>query len=306
MALARVTHPIAHRASSRRPALFTLTTALAAVLLAQSVAAHGPPTPLNFWGAFGRRVASCQRAIGRAAAVCALHAWAAARDCRLATMRGGVCDEAATDDAIEAARLHAFDVVQNRCTESQALTLVFLGRGEAQTDVIQFCRQLEDAAVSAVFLPLADEQPSSPAEQRCVEAAALATTKLLRHGFDSRQHLLDRIAQRAYAPAEKQARLAASTANIGAATAALTQESAADCSSTAFAESYGRDAASFLSLIATRADCLADATYAQGGVLCPEPSCGNGMVEGTALRDEGCDDGNVVAGDGCSATCTRE
>jgi cysteine-rich repeat protein len=33
-----------------------------------------------------------------------------------------------------------------------------------------------------------------------------------------------------------------------------------------------------------------------------EPVCGNGVKEGT----EACDDGNVTAGDGCSATCTVE
>ena len=51
---------------------------------------------------------------------------------------------------------------------------------------------------------------------------------------------------------------------------------------------------------------LAGTTYAQGGVVCPPPVCGNGMLEGDALREEECDDGNLTPGDGCSATCAHE
>lgn len=40
-----------------------------------------------------------------------------------------------------------------------------------------------------------------------------------------------------------------------------------------------------------------------GGILFPHSSvCGDGVKE----SDEGCDDGNTVSGDGCSATCTDE
>jgi cysteine-rich repeat protein len=268
--------------------------------------AHGPPTPLDFWGAFGRRVGRCQRIIGRAAAVCALRAWDAQRACQLTAMNGETCDEDATDAAIEAARLGAVDRVDEGCTDQQALTLVFLGRFEAEQDVIRFCRQLEDAAASAVFLPLQAGTPAPAAARRCVAAAALATTKLLRHSFDSRQQLLDRIALRSFAPARKREMVAASTAAIGRHVGALQAAMAESCSEADFDALYGRDTSTFLSLIASRADCLAGTTYAQGGVVCPPPVCGNGMVEGDALRGEDCDDGNLTPGDGCSATCARE
>lgn len=286
--------------------------------------AHGPPTPLNFWGAFGRRVGRCQRIIGRAAAVCALRAWDAQRDCMLTTLNGGTCDEGATDAAIEAARLDAVDTVDDGCTDQQALTLVFLGKSEAEQDVIRFCRQLEDAAVSAVFRPLQGDAPASAVVRRCVASASLATTKLLRRSFDSRQQLLDRIAVQSFAPARKQVMLAESTAAIGSHAAALQLGMAGTCSNADFTEVYGWDTPTFLSLIATRADCLAGLTYAQGctpgpgtpdpenpcpradGVVCPPLVCGNGMVEADALREEECDDGNLTPGDGCSATCTRE
>jgi cysteine-rich repeat protein len=80
------------------------------------------------------------------------------------------------------------------------------------------------------------------------------------------------------------------------------------CSETDFHASYGRSAATFLATIASRADCLAGGTYAQGGVVCPPQECGNGMLEiGSATQlDEECDDGNLTDGDGCSASCLRE
>ena len=80
------------------------------------------------------------------------------------------------------------------------------------------------------------------------------------------------------------------------------------CSEADFTTVYGRDSATFLDTIASRADCLAGGTYAQGGVLCPPQACGNGMLEIGSLTqiDEECDDGNVVDGDGCSASCMRE
>ncbi len=45
--------------------------------------------------------------------------------------------------------------------------------------------------------------------------------------------------------------------------------------------------------------CVQTATDEGGGIT---PACGNKIVE----RGEECDDGNVINGDGCSATCTRE
>jgi cysteine-rich repeat protein len=269
--------------------------------------AHGPPTPLDFWGDFGRRVARCQRLIARNAAVCALQAWEARRACRLTGLHGGSCDEDATDAAIEAARLAAVDRVGDACTDQQAQTLVFLDRREAQLDVVTFCRELEDAVDSAIFRPLVGIRTVPPQTARCVEAAALAATKLLRRGFDSRARLLDRIAQLSFAPSVKSTMVAESSAAIDQTAGGLGSDLSAACPAAAFAQTYGRDAMAVLDTIAARADCLAGQAYAQGGVVCPPPQCGNGMVEFQPVQDrEECDDGNLVAGDGCSAACARE
>jgi cysteine-rich repeat protein len=57
--------------------------------------------------------------------------------------------------------------------------------------------------------------------------------------------------------------------------------------------------------------CVVEAGWYCLGALCAHPNCGNGSVEcssdGTQnYTCEECDDGNGVAGDGCSPTCTAE
>jgi cysteine-rich repeat protein len=286
-------------------AALLLGTLCAALLHPAPLYAHGMPIPLESWGAWGRRLARCQRVIARNAAVCALRAWEARRACRLAPLHGVPCDEEATDAIVEAARLAAVDAVAPACTDQQAQLLLFLDRREAQLDVVTFCRELEDAVDSAVFLPLAADGEPPPTARRCVESAALASTKLLRRAFDSRQRLLDRIAQQSLSVARKHAMVAASEAAVERDSSGLQLELSGACSPDDFTATYGRDAATFLATIASRADCLAGQTYAQGRLLCPAPVCGNGMREFRPIAEQ-CDDGNLDAGDGCSPTCTHE
>ena len=267
--------------------------------------AHGAPIELSAWGAWGRRLARCQRIIARNAAACALRAWEARRACRLTELSGAACDEDGTQQIIEAIRLEAIGNVRNACTDQQVQQLMFLAVSEAQLDVISFCRQLQDAVDSAVFLPLQSTAPVAAAGKRCIEAASLATTKLLRQAFDSRLDTLDRIAQQSFSPIRKTAMVAESTARIAADSNTLAEMISASCSSDEFISTYGRDAVSFLGLIAGRADCLSGQAYAQGGIVCPSPQCGNGMREFLPVQEE-CDDGNSVSGDGCSATCRFE
>jgi cysteine-rich repeat protein len=265
--------------------------------------AHGVPVPFNAWGGFTRSLASCQRAVGLNAATCGLHVWQMREACTVGELHGAPCDQSSVDSAVNAEQLSANDGVFTACTDQQAVTLVFLGRYEASNDVVTFCRDLERAATSAVFLPVGSNPASLSAESRqCVEATATATTKLLHRALQSRQRLLDRIALQSYPLPFKHALLTDSTADIAHDAASVGAAIADTCPADAFMRTYGRDPATFLALIATRADCLAGRAYAQDGVLCPPPQCGNGMIE----PGEDCDDGNLVDGDGCSSSCTRE
>lgn len=277
--------------------------AIIATALPRVAAAHGVPIQLEFWGPFGRATAACQHAIAAGASVCATRTWRARRDCLAREMAGEPCDRTALTAALESFRLAAVSHVQASCTAQQVVTLVFLDLFEAANDAVTFCRDLDTAAVSAVTLPVPADPASATAEVRaCVASAANVTSSLLPRAFVSRRRLFDRLAQTGFSPPRKRAMVAASTAFIARTAAALERTLAKDCSPAAFVRTYGRSPATFLATMAGRADCLAGQVYAQAGVVCPAPECGNGMRE----NGERCDDGNVADGDGCSARCTLE
>jgi cysteine-rich repeat protein len=292
-------------ARPRPPGLWRRTALLlvaSSVLYGGPASGHGEPAALAFWGDFGLALARCQREIGVASASCGQQAWRIRRDCRLLALGGGTCDVAADDDAVEAVRRQATDRIPPVCSATQIQQLRFVDVREAQQDVIRFCRDLENAAVSAVFRPVpADPTGLSSVERTCIAAAAQSATKLLHVSFRSREHLLDRIAQRAFSPARKRQMLDASSLEIAGRSAQLASEQANRCPAPAFAALYGVDVTTFLATIASRGDCLGGDSYAQAGVLCPLPQCGNGMRE----PGEDCDDANVEDGDACPATCGR-
>jgi cysteine-rich repeat protein len=272
---------------------------LALLAAPTAAAAHGTPIDIATWGDFPPAIARCQRVIGRAAAVCGLRVWRARRDCALAPLRGTPCDGAATEAALEAARVAALDDVSHGCTPMQVSNLQFLDVREAQADVIRFCRELDAAANSLILEPLA---AATAADAACGAAATGAAGTLLAMSFRSRQHVLDRIAVRTIRVPDKRAMLNASAAAIGDAATALATTLTSRCDGGRFAALYQRTPGELLAAVAVRADCLAGDAYAQGAVLCPAPICGNRIRE----RAEECDDGNAEGGDGCSADCLRE
>ncbi|MGH7790316.1 MAG: DUF4215 domain-containing protein [Candidatus Binatia bacterium] len=285
-----------------RRALFA---ALLGLALAPAVAgAHGTPIALDFWGDFVPRVARCQRTIAREAAMCGLRAWRAHRDCRLTDLQGGSCDIVATKAAVDAARVDAISAVAPACPGQDVNALQFLDVSEAQQDIIRFCRDhLERPTLSAVFdAPERAGIGLDADTQTCVSATADAVSTLLHRATRARQRTLDFIAQQRLSPAAKRLRVTRSTTEIARTVNALSEQITARCPAPRFEAIYGRDAAALLTTIATRADCLAGDTYAQGTILCPASVCGNGMRE----PQEDCDDGNTRAGDGCDDVCEAE
>jgi cysteine-rich repeat protein len=260
------------------------------------------PVDLAFWGDFPPAAAACQRAIGGAAAACAQKTWRLRRNCDVTRLRGGVCDDDAVARAIQSTRFDAQDAVAARCTDDQARTLQFIDVREAQLDVTTFCRQLVDAARSLLLDPVTDR--ALPAQSAaCIDRITRSASKLFSAGFVSRQRILDRIAVASFTPARKRTMVIESSIAIGATIAALDAELAPSCPAPLFADLYHQQTSTnVLVKLATRADCLAGQTYAQGGILCPTPACGNWMIE----RDEECDDGNTADGDGCTADCFVE
>jgi len=131
-------------------------------------------------------------------------------------------------------------------------------------------------------------------------APGRTTSTLLAFAFRTIRRTLDRIACEHLTPTQKLDRLAQAAASIAHAEAVLGTRLASMCP--AFSSLYHRDAGAFLTAIGARCMCLAGSTYVQDAVLCPAAVCGNGIREGT----EQCDDGNLVAGVGCSPSCTVE
>jgi cysteine-rich repeat protein len=274
-------------------------------LTAGSASGHGAPADLSVWGGFNPQVARCQRSIARAASLCASRTLQARTACNAAQLAGEPCDGAALDATIQAARARARDTVARDCNAEQLTTLRYIDLGDAQSDVINVCRQLDTAATSAAFAPAAFGgaiTAMSGDDQACVRATARAGSALLRYAMRARQRALDAIAATVLPAAAKTAWIARSAAAIERARAVLLARTAAACPGTTFDDLYGQDMATVLGRIAGRADCLAQSVYVQNAVTCPPAQCGDGMQ---VVPDEECDDGNDYDGDGCRSDCVK-
>jgi cysteine-rich repeat protein len=276
--------------------------AVAVLGLAGQVSAHGARLPFDKWGGFSPGAVLCQRVIGRAAAQCAASAWAARRACSSARLAGQTCDEAATDTAVEMARIKALNAIDNYCSERQAIELQYLGSFDLQADVSNFCRAWETAADSAVYGLVAPSGASAP-QRACVEATADAADGVMQFIFRSRRQCMDRVAASALQAPNRTALLDGAVQRIDEARAALAGRLEGRCGATGFAALYGRPAVVFIDGLAARADCIGAQFYIQQAVLCPAAVCGNGIVE---LPDEDCDDGNTTDGDACPANCKQQ
>ena len=257
---------------------------------------------LALWGGFPAESASCQRIIGRAAARCATTAWRANRSCQTALLAGQPCDAEALRATVTAAQSAALSIAERRCVspDISLLQMGFASILDVHADITFICRQLEDALVSVVYGPAMRGAANTEEARTCIGATAAAASRLLSFGFRDRRHVLDRIATADMGPSQKERWINRSTARIQSMTARLEPRVRTACPR--FQSIYGRPAASFLRMVAQRADCLVGRTYVQDRVACPLSVCGNGMHE----AGEACDDGNVASGDGCDSGCNLE
>lgn len=271
------------------------------------VQAHRAPQLLALWGGWfdDARAVQCQRALGHAAAICASRSWTARDHCLGALLAGDHCDAGALQTQLSNTHALARTLVGRYCRSDTVVTLHFSSITEAYADVDIVCKQIEDAAASAVYGPAMDRGmivPVDAATSACIAATSIVTTSMLRYGFRSHRSALDRVASKDLGVSIKQALVQASLTHINRRRATLQRHLLAKCGSDSFIAAYGRPVAAFLRLVAQRADCLAGATYVQDALVCPLATCGNGMKE----PPEDCDDGNRADGDGCRGDCTSE
>lgn len=288
----------------RKIVAFLIASLVASWLLPWRAFAHGEPAQLAFWGNFSPAIAECQRHIGHAAAVCIARVVRARSECRLATEIGGTCDEEALDREVQTARSLARSIVRDHCTEQTVQNLRYLDINEALTDVIRVCRENDTAAESAIFDAAKTESVTLPPAQTaaCLSAMRGAVSKLIASSMRERRFALDRIAATNVPFREKQGLIDHSGRRIDRGVSAAARAIERTCPADVVQALYGRGAATHLANVATRADCFAGAVYVQDGVVCPDPVCGNAIEE----PGENCDDGNVMTGDGCDASCRFE
>ena len=291
----------------RRAAVQAGLVLIVTALGAGSAFGHGQPAELDVWGAFPADAARCQRQLSRATSLCISQVTAARSACLGHAVAGGSCDEAALAATVSAAKQRALDRLERGCTATQLQNLGYIDLFDAQRDVSDACRQLDDAATSAAFGPVmvgGTVAGKDDATATCVRAAAGESTRLLRYAMRAHQQGLDRIASAllpALSPLQKQRLVDWAQARIARAAAASAAKIATLCSSANFEDAYGRSAQAFLGDIAAQAGCMAGFVYVQNAVVCPPALCGNGVQE----KGEECDDGNEFDGDGCRTGCVR-
>ncbi len=275
--------------------------------LCSPAAAHTGAVPLTFWGDnFSAADARCQLEVGAGAARCGFGTWTIRRDCLLAQLDGGVCDDEADDAAVEALRLAVFQGnIKPACDQAELTNLMFVDLQDIQFDVVTFCRELEAAAVSIVFNPFFAAGSASAlddAEVGCIRTFAAVATKAFNYTFRLRKAALNHIAKRRRSARTKNRDVAQVDDGVSAARDVLQAALIRGCSEQDFQTLYGLTTTEAVELIASRSACLAARTYPVEAYDCPAPVCGNGMRE----TNERCDDGNTEPGDGCGASCQIE
>jgi cysteine-rich repeat protein len=281
----------------------TLAAALLLQLCSSPGEAHQAPIPIAVWGGFAPAAVRCQRVISRTAAQCASTAWGLSDACFRAQLNGSACDAQATHAAIERAHGAALAVVEKACSKADFPSLGFATMVDIDIDVDVFCQELQDAMVSAIYGPALRRgvlHAVDDTTRACINATSEGSERLLHLAFRMRRRVLDYIANVHVTPSKKFTLIKRAAMNIQRAQGLLKTRLTGACPD--FAAVYGRSSVVFLTLVAQRADCLSGRTYVQDYVVCPESICGNGMQE----HAEQCDDGNTIAGDGCSPRCQDE
>jgi cysteine-rich repeat protein len=312
---ARTPLPLSHRRATmprsglmRRcgftPASWRLATAPIAFLMLLGLPApasgHGARLPFASWGGFSPGAVLCQRVIARSAAHCASAAWTAQRACEAAKLAGQTCDQNATDTIVEAIRNNDLNAIDIYCSERQLIELQYLGQFDMQADVVKFCRDWQRWATNTVYGPAEAASNVSAAQRACVEATADAVDALTQFAFRNRRQCMDHVASVPLNTPNRTALLNGAANRMTQAQPTLRARLTARCGAAPFAALYGRTPDALITTVAGQADCIGGRFYIQDAVVCPNPVCGNGIVE----LGEDCDDGNTNDGDTCPSTCT--
>ena len=262
--------------------------------------AHGVRLPFAKWGGFNAGAVLCQRVLARSAAHCASAAWTAQRACEEAKLAGQTCNQDTVDTVVEAIRSNDLNAIDISCTERQLIDLDYLGQFDMEADVVAFCRAWQRWARFTVYAAPEAAGNLSAAQRSCVEATADAVDALGQFAFRNRRQCMDRIASVPLTAPNRPALLSGAANRMTQAQPDMTARLTARCGAAPFAALYGRTPNALVTAVAGQADCIGGRFYIQDAVVCPNPVCGNGILE----LGEDCDDGNTNDGDACPSTCT--
>ena len=227
-------------------------------------------------------------------------------NCLGAALNGGACDETALDADVTDARQRALDRLQRSCTVNQLQNLGYIDLQDAQKDVINACRQLDTAAMSAAFGPVIvrrhrrQRRPGQGGVRRrparaSRRAAALRDAHLSAGARPHRRHRPDR--------ASRRSRLVDWAAS--AASRARRRRRRRDRRHVSRERLHRRVPAQHRRL--PRPHRRAAPTAWRQSSTCRTPSPARRRCAATACRsaDEECDDGNDYDGDGCRSDCVK-
>jgi len=268
------------------------------------VHAHEITAPLDQWGNFDDETVSCQRAIGRAAALCARRAVHNRNSCLASELAGETCDRDSLEAASVATRSRALRLAERYCTARALQNLRYVDLDDVLVDIATACRETDTAATSAVWGPVmagGSVAASGEPEQSCIRASARTASRVLRFALRVQQRALNRIAAGNLTPSEKQLELQRAEQMTERVRSRARQRLLFVCSQSDFESIYGRSIDTVLDSVSHRAACVNGSMYlVDGAVDCPAAECGNGVEE----PGEECDDGNDFDGDACLGDCT--
>lgn len=249
-------------------------------------AAHGERVEFGDWGGYERGTAVCQRTVLAATLRCARSAWSVRRRCLAVEFAGGACDRVATNAQVVVLRRRALDLIDDACSERQLGEIGFLGQFDLQADVIAGCRDWDLLMRSAIY------EPRAVGEAGCIAAADRALSRSTVRVILAWQRVMRRLAARPFPAEHKWALVDRERERQQRMAARADAVVAAACGE---ASPLRERAARVIDM----ALCPLAQVCVQDGVLCPEPICGNGIIEPGEL----CDDGDAVGDDRCRAGC---
>ncbi|MCX8072671.1 MAG: hypothetical protein N3C12_09490 [Candidatus Binatia bacterium] len=243
------------------------------VILAQlprSVAhAHGGRLPFLFWGNFPRFAIPCQKAIGRAAALCAARSAQARFRCTIG--QDTSCSATDLESQREAILRVALNLIDRFCSDRAAVQLGFLGTIEAQSDIANMCTTV-NRDLSFVFEPTDEPSPTGD----CTRSVSGAVVRLLRSGTMIWEELFNRVALKG-GGAKGRTLITRARARISLQQQKLANVIRRHCTDESVTAIYGTTTSELLNRAARLTECVAGAAYVQDAIHCDTAQSGGSL-----------------------------